>query len=499
MDVWGHVAGLFSPYFLTLMAISTLGGIIVGLLPGITVTMSIGLLVGLTFGMPALDALIILTCVFVGGIYGGSQSAILLNVPGSPAAAATALEGHEMCKRGDAGRAIGLSTVASFMGTIFGAVVLFAVAPAMAEFALKFSAWEYFLLALVGMAISAALCGRSMALGLIGAFLGVLVALVGMDSVWGYQRFTYGSTDLAAGLSFIPAMIGLFGLAEVLHALSVPQGKPVATRVTGLMTKFSDYWRYRMAILRANVIGVVIGALPGVGADIAAWVSYGTNRQLSKEKELYGKGAPEGVISSETANNAAVGGTYVPMLTLGIPGDAVTAVILGGMVLHGLRPGPMFFLESPQYFAIIPTIMIIAAVFLLIFGLLLATVTPRILGVPAWILFPVVVLLAIVGSYAVNNRLFDVWVMFAFGLLGWGMRAVNVPTPPLVLGLILGPMADAEFRRALTASHGSLEPLYTRPLSIALILVLVLTILASTGALQRLFTRRRPARVATGD
>jgi putative tricarboxylic transport membrane protein len=490
MDVWGHVAGLFTPYFLGLMAVSTLGGIIVGMLPGITVTMSIGLLVGLTFGLPALDALIILTCVFVGGIYGGSQSAILINVPGSPAAAATALEGHMMCKKGQAGQAIGYATIASGIGTIVGALVLLAVAPAVAEFALKFSAWEYFLLALVGMAISAALCGRSLALGLMGAFLGILIALIGMDSIWGYQRFTYGYTDLAAGLSFIPAMIGLFGLAEVLHALSSRGGTQLADRVSSVMTRARDYWHYRMAMLRASVIGVVIGALPGVGADIAAWVSYGSNKQLSKEKDQYGKGTPEGVLSAETANNAAVGGTYIPMLTLGIPGDAVTAVILGGMVLHGLRPGPMFFLESPQYFAIIPTIMIIAAVFLVVFGLMMARVTPRILGVPAWVLFPVVVLLAIVGSYAVNNRIFDVWVMVAFGVLGWGMRALNIPTPPLVLGMILGPMADAEFRRALTASHGSLEPLYTRPLCLVLIAVLVVTIMASTGLFQRLFRRR---------
>lgn len=494
MDVWAHASSLFTPYYVGLMAVATLGGILVGLLPGITVTMSVGLLVGLTFGMPALDALIVLTCVFVGGLYGGSQSAILINVPGSPAAAATALEGHVMCKTGRAGQAIGFSTISSALGTIFGALVLFAVAPLVAEFALKFSAWEYFLLAVVGMAISAALCGRSMALGLMGAFLGVLVALVGMDSVWGYQRFTYGSTDLAAGFAFIPAMIGLFGLAEVLHALSHRGGKPLAEKVGRVVTRFGEYWRYRMAILRANVIGVVIGALPGVGADIAAWVSYGSNKQLSREKDQYGKGTPEGVVSAETANNAAIGGTYIPMLTLGIPGDAVTAVILGGMVLHGLRPGPMFFLESPQYFTIIPTIMVMAAIFLAIFGLMMARVTPRVLGVPAWVLFPVVVLLAIVGAFAVNNRIFDVWVMFAFGLLGWGMRALSIPTPPLVLGMILGPMADAEFRRALSASHGSLEPLYTRPLSLALILVLVVTVAASTGLLGRLFRTRRQGR-----
>ncbi|WP_191084286.1 tripartite tricarboxylate transporter permease [Roseococcus microcysteis] len=494
MDVWAHASSLFTPYYVGLMAVATLGGILVGLLPGITVTMSVGLLVGLTFGMPALDALIVLTCVFVGGLYGGSQSAILINVPGSPAAAATALEGHVMCKTGRAGQAIGFSTISSALGTIFGALVLFAVAPLVAEFALKFSAWEYFLLAVVGMAISAALCGRSMALGLMGAFLGVLVALVGMDSVWGYQRFTYGYTDLAAGFAFIPAMIGLFGLAEVLHALSHRGGKPLAEKVGRVATRFGEYWRYRMAILRANVIGVVIGALPGVGADIAAWVSYGSNKQLSREKDQYGKGTPEGVVSAETANNAAIGGTYIPMLTLGIPGDAVTAVILGGMVLHGLRPGPMFFLESPQYFTIIPTIMVMAAIFLAIFGLMMARVTPRVLGVPAWVLFPVVVLLAIVGAFAVNNRIFDVWVMFAFGLLGWGMRALSIPTPPLVLGMILGPMADAEFRRALSASHGSLEPLYTRPLSLALILVLVVTVAASTGLLGRLFRTRRQGR-----
>lgn len=498
MDVWSHAAGVLNPYFIGLMAISTLGGIVVGLLPGITVTMSVGLLVGLTFGMPALDALIVLTCVFVGGIYGGSQSAILINVPGSPAAAATALEGHVMCKTGRAGQAIGFSTIASGIGTVFGALVLFAVAPLVAEFALKFSAWEYFLLAILGLAISAALCGRSMALGLIGAFIGVLVALVGMDSVWGYQRFTYGYTDLAAGIAFIPAMIGLFGLAEVLHALSVRPGQPLADKVGRVTTKVGEYWRYRMAILRANVIGVVIGALPGVGADIAAWVGYGANKQLSKEKDRYGKGTPEGVLSAETANNAAVGGTYIPMLTLGIPGDAVTAVILGGMLLHGLRPGPMFFIESPQYFTIIPTIMVVSAIFLVIFGLMMARITPRILSVPAWVLFPLVVLLAIVGSYAVNNRIFDVWVMFAFGVLGWGMRALAIPTPPLVLGMILGPMADAEFRRALSASHGSLEPLYTRPLSIALIIILVLTVMASTGLLARM-TRRREAQVKPAE
>jgi putative tricarboxylic transport membrane protein len=489
MDPWGHVAGLLTPYYLALIAVSTAGGITVGLLPGITVTMSVGLLVGLTFGMPALDALIVLTCVFVGGIYGGSQSAILINVPGSPAAAATALEGHAMCKDGRAGQAVGFATIASGIGTVFGALVLLVVAPVIAEFALKFSAWEYFLLAVVGMSISAALCGRSMPLGLIGAFLGVLIALVGMDSIWGYQRFTYGFTDLAAGFAFIPAMIGLFGLAEVLHALSARAGEPLAERVGRVSTRFGDYWRYRLAILRAKVIGVAIGALPGVGADIAAWVSYGTNRQFSKERDRYGKGTPEGVISAEAANNAAVGGTYIPMLTLGIPGDAVTAVILGGMILHGLRPGPMFFIESPQYFVIIPTIMIVAAVCLVVFGLMMARLTPRVLRVPAWILFPVVVLLAIIGSYAVNNRLFDVWVMFGFGLLGWGMRALAIPTPPLVLGMILGPMADAEFRRALSASHGSLEPLFTRPLSLALIAVLIVTVLASTGVLRRVFWR----------
>lgn len=494
MDVWAHVSGLLTPYYVGLMALATLGGIMVGLLPGITVTMSVGLLVGLTFGMPALDALIVLTCVFVGGLYGGSQAAILINVPGSPAAAATALEGHMMCKTGRAGQAIGFSTISSALGTIFGALVLFTVAPMVAEFALNFSAWEYFLLAVVGMAISAALCGRSMALGLIGAFLGVLVALVGMDSIWGYQRFTYGYTDLAAGFAFIPAMIGLFGLAEVLHALSRKGGQPLADKVGRVATRVSDYWRHRVTILRASIIGVVIGALPGVGADIAAWVSFGANRQLSKQPDEYGKGTPEGVVSAETANNAAIGGTYIPMLTLGIPGDAVTAVILGGMVLHGLRPGPMFFLESPQYFTIIPTIMIVAAVFLAIFGLMMARVTPRVLGIPAWVLFPLVVLLAIVGSYAVNHRIFDVWVMFAFGLLGWGMRALSIPTPPLVLGMILGPMADAEFRRALSASHGSLEPLFTRPLSLVLILVLVVTVLASTGVLQRLFSRLRATR-----
>jgi putative tricarboxylic transport membrane protein len=498
MDAWGHVAGLLTPYYLALMAASTAGGILVGLLPGITVTMSVGLLVGLTFGMPALDALIVLTCVFVGGIYGGSQSGILINVPGSPAAAATALEGHMMCKTGRAGQAIGFATIASGIGTITGALVLFAVAPPLAEFALNFAAWEYFLLAIVGMAISAALCGRSMALGLIGAFLGVLVALVGMDSIWGYQRFTFGYTDLAAGFAFIPAMIGLFGLAEVLHALSHRAGEPIAEKLGRVATRFADYWHYRMALLRANVIGVAVGALPGVGADIAAWVSYGVNRQLSKEPERYGKGTPEGVVAPETANNAAVGGAYIPLLTLGIPGDAVTAVILGGMVLHGLRPGPMFFLESPQYFVIIPTIMVVAAVFVVIFGLMMARVTPRILGVPAWVLFPVVVLLAIVGSYAVNNRIFDVWTMFAFGLLGWGMRALAIPTPPLVLGMILGPMADAEFRRALSASHGSLEPLFTRPLSLALIAVLIVTVLASTGVLGKLF-RKRGARVASAE
>lgn len=471
--------GMFEPKLLFLMSISSILGIIIGALPGLTATMGIALLSGITYGLDPKYAIPMLVALYCGGIYGGSNSAILLNIPGTPSAAATAIDGYELAKKGMAGEALGYARLASFWGGLFGVLALTIATPLLAKIALKFGSWEFFVLTIMGVMICGSLTmGELQVKGWITGFLGLMTAMIGMDNMTTYPRFSFGSLHLLSGISLIPALIGLFGLTEVFCVMKEPrQGKltvdPKKLRVSIPFLRVFKYWK---TTLRASIIGIIIGIIPGVGEDVAAWVSYGTAKNVGEEKEKIGKGSLEGVIAAETANNACIGGASIPMIALGIPGSGAAAVLLGGILLHGIRPGPLIFIESPQFFFDYVAMQVMANFMLLVFGLLISNMLIKILLVKKDVLMPIVITLCVIGAYAVNHSIFDVYVTLIFGLVGYVLRNNGYPLAPFTLGLILGRMADENLRRALTLNE-SIAPFFTRPICIILWVLIILMIL----------------------
>ncbi len=467
-----------SPASLLVLVLGVGSGIMVGSLPGLTATMGVALLVPLTFGMPPIAALLMLVGVYVGAIYGGSISAILLRTPGTPAAAATILDGFALAQQGKAGKALATSTIASFVGGVVSALALTFIAPQLATFALRFSSPEYFALALLGLTIIASISGDSVVKGLIAGMFGLLLSIMGMDPLTGYARFTFDNINLLNGISFVPVLIGLFAVSEAL--LSVEQ---ILTKTT-VDTKFSSQllnWKEIRGIswtsIKSAIMGTFIGIIPGAGADIAAFVAYGEAKRSSKHPEKFGTGILEGIAAPEAGNNGVTGGAMVPLLTLGIPGDATTAVMLGALMMLGMRPGPMLFKENGDIVYAVFAGLLLANVFMLLYGLFGVKLFARILTVPRTLLTPIIFFLCIVGAYAINNSMFDVWVMMLFGVIGYIMQKLKFPISPIVLALILGPMAEGEFRRALMMSQGSLSIFFTRPISAVLLVVTALSII----------------------
>jgi putative tricarboxylic transport membrane protein len=478
--------------------LSVVAGIIVGALPGLTATLAVSLLVGITYSFDTTLALVILIGIYVGGVYGGSQTAILLNIPGTPASAASAIEGNLLARKGLAGQAIGIATLSSFVGTLFGALMLLVASPLLGSIALRFGSWEYFLLAVFGVMICGSLAAGNPIKGWIGGFMGLMFAMIGMDAMQGFARFTFGQFQLNGGISLIPAMIGLFAIPEVIDSLSRRERPAIVRKVTSVLPRWRSFKRHLPTTLRSGLIGTAIGIVPGAGEDIAAWVSYANAKRFSKEPELYGTGSEEGLVASEVANNTCIGGALVPLLTLAIPGGSVSAVILGALFIHNVRPGPLLFTEQPQYFFQIVAMLVIAAGFMLVGGLVAARFLPQLLQVPVGVLMPVITVLCVVGAFAVSSRIFDVYLMFAFGLLGYFLKRYGYSPAPIVLGLILGPMADENLRRALYLSDGSLLPLLTRPISLILTTVILVTVLGSVAQLIRRPGRRDARRAARG-
>ncbi len=465
--------------------VSVLAGIIVGALPGLTATLAVSLLVGITYSFDTTLALVILIGIYVGGVYGGSQTAILLNIPGTPASAASAIEGNLLARRGLAGQAIGIATLSSFVGTLFGALMLLVASPLLGSIALRFGSWEYFLLAVFGVMICGSLAAGNPIKGWIGGFMGLMFAMIGMDAMQGFARFTFGQFQLNGGISLIPAMIGLFAIPEIIDSLTRKERPAVIRKVISVLPRWSSFKRHLPTTFRSGIIGTAIGIVPGAGEDIAAWVSYANAKRFSKAPELYGTGCEEGLVASEVANNTCIGGALVPLLTLAIPGGSVSAVILGALFIHNVRPGPLLFTEQPEFFYQIVAMLVIAAVFMLFGGLAAARILPHVLQVPVGVLMPVITVLCVVGAFAVSSRIFDVYLMFAFGLLGYFLKRFGYTPAPIVLGLILGPMADENLRRALYLSDGSLMPLLTRPISLILTSVILVTVLGSLAQLMR--------------
>ncbi|MEL7566887.1 MAG: tripartite tricarboxylate transporter permease [Dehalobacterium sp.] len=472
------IMDLFTVNNLLAMMAGVLGGIIIGALPGLTANMGVALLIPITFGMDPVAGLLMLMAVYTSAIYGGSISAILLHTPGTSASAATAIDGYELTMQGKSGLAIRIATVSSVIGGFISGIFLLTLTPPLSLISLKFGPPEYFLVAIFGLTTIGSISTGSINKGLISGALGLLISTVGMELNSGFPRFTFGLVDLQSGVSFVPAMIGLFSLSQVMFMVEKTH------KESGIVTNAISDWRYlprwnelksiKTTILRSSLIGVLVGILPGAGGDIASWVSYNEAKRFSKKPELFGKGAVEGVAASEAANNAVTGGSLIPLLTLGIPGSATAAVLLGGLMIQGLVPGRELFTRYGEITYTVILGFILANVVMGVVGMLAARFMSNITMVSNKILAPLVVILCIVGSFALGNNFFDVWVMIIFGLLGYIMRKTGFHPAPVVLGLILGPMTEKGFRQSLSLSNGDLfSYFFTRPLSIVLIVLIV--------------------------
>lgn len=483
---------LTTPMMLFHVLWATLLGIIVGSLPGLTATMGVALLTSLTYSMDRDSAILVLICMYVGAIYGGSRSAILLNIPGTPASAATSLDGYPLARAGKAGYAMGLATVGSVLGTLVGIALLVLLAPPLAEAAIRFGSFEFFWLAVFGVVISGQLTADgNVQKGYIAGILGLMVAMIGSDGIHAHVRFNLGIPDLNGGIGLIPAMVGAFGFAEVLTAMSNPPGKVVTADGPKARTipRFIDVWKYKLTILRSGVIGTLVGILPGVGEDIGAWASYAAARRSSKERDQFGKGSQEGLIAAETGNSAVVPGSLIPALTLAIPGSAASAVLIAALFIHGIRPGPMIMIEAPEFIYLVAVMLLFATLAILVLGLFLTPVFVTVLKVPHAYLMPVVFTLCVIGPYAISQRMFDVWVMAVFGVIGFVLRKMNYPMAPLVLGIILGDLLDKSLRRGLILSDGDLSPFFTRPICAVFVVIIAASILSSSQGVRRAVSR----------
>jgi putative tricarboxylic transport membrane protein len=456
-------------------------GIIVGMLPGLTATMGVALMTTLTFKMPANNAVLILMCMYIGAIYGGSRSAILLNIPGTPANAATAVDGHPLARQGRAGSAIGIGTTGSFIGSIIGMIMLAVFTPLIGRFALQFQSFEYFWLAIFGVVISGNLTAPKDPLkGWIAGFLGLFVAMIGMEGIHAVVRFSFGSPDLAGGINLLPAMVGAFGFAEIIMIMKFKTVEVIKSKIENVIPRPRQILPYWKTILRSGLVGTFIGAIPGVGEDIAAWVSYDLAKRSSKEADKFGKGSVEGLIASETGNNSAVAGAMIPVLSLAVPGSAPAAVLLAAMFIHGVRPGPLIMIEAPEFVSSVVAMTFLATFAMFILGLSMVKWIVKVLEVPRTKLMPIIFVLCVIGAYALASREFEIGVMVVFGLIGYLMREMDYPVAPMILGIILGDILDKNFRRALVISDGNIGMFFSRPISIVLFALIVFTIVSRT-------------------
>lgn len=484
---------LASPGSLALSVAGVTAGIIFGALPGISSTMSLAVLMPLTFRMNATDAMMFLMGVFNGSVYGGSISAILVNIPGTPGSIATQLDGYPMAKKGRAGEALGYATLASGFGGILGLLVFMTIAPLVARIGLNFQSPEFTGLALLGLAsLSAALPGSAYK-GILIGILGLLLSTIGLDPLTNVLRFDFGSKNLAAGIPIIPMAVGIFGLSEVLNGLEAGRARMEILRaITRVIPPWSEMKRTIPAALRGSLVGIVVGIIPAAGSAIGVVFSYLQEKRLSPHPERFGTGIPEGIVAPESSNNAEIGGDLIPTMSLGIPGDGITAVLMGALLIQGLRPGPLLFRDHPDFVAGVYVALGVAVVLTTAFGLLGARLFARVLAIPQPILLTAIAMLCVVGAYAVHNSLFDVGTMIVFGVLGYLMQKLGFPVVPLVFGLILGPMLEENVRRTLMVSNGSWLVYLERPISLTL-LGLALATAAYPAFLEYRGRRRRPA------
>ncbi|PYE86993.1 tripartite tricarboxylate transporter permease [Phyllobacterium leguminum] len=461
---------LFEPQTLLLMALGVAVGLIFGALPGLSATMAVALLLPLTFAMAPNTGIAMLVGAYIGGVSGGLVAATLLRIPGTPSSIATTFDAYPLAQKGYPIKALATGMVASAVGGILGLVVLVAFAPVIARYAIQFGPAEYTALTVAALMLVIVLSESDMIKGLIAAVIGLSIAMVGLAPIGGTARFTFGNVDLMAGISIIPFMVGLFAVSQLLRdgtspGISMRSGK----QLHGGGIKAVEFIANIPNMLRSAAIGIGIGVLPGIGGSAANLVAYGATRSAAKNPEEFGKGSVAGIYAPETANNAAVGGALLPLLTLGIPGDGVTAVMIGGFTIHGLQPGPMLFQSSPDLIAMIYAAFLLATIMLLALQLGTIRLFPKILMVPRHYLLPILALLMVIGVYASEYRTFELWLMLGFGVLGYGMEKYRFPLGPAVLGFVLGGILETNFRRALMFADGDWSTFVTRPISAALL------------------------------
>ncbi|MGC9493829.1 tripartite tricarboxylate transporter permease, partial [Vibrio genomosp. F10] len=441
----------FSPAVLPVLIFGVVGGIVLGALPGLTATMGVAILLPFTFGMEPTSALVMLIGVYIGGIYGGSIAAILLKTPGTPASAATVLDGHTLAAKGQAARALSISAIASFVGGLISTIILIAIAPMLANFALRFNAPEYFALALFGLTIIASVSSQNILKGLLAGTIGLLVSTVGLDPISSVPRFTFGVMDLYSGINVIPVLIGLFALSEAINQIEkiIKEKRAKVPKFSHKLLSKKDLKEMMPTAVKSGLLGTSIGSVPGAGADISAFICYNEAKRVSKKPEEFGNGSVQGLAAAEAGNNGVTGGSLVPLLTLGVPGDAVTAVLLGALIVQGLTPGPLLFTQNPEIVYGIFSSMLVANAVMLIIGLLGIRFFCRIIEVPKIMMIPIIIFLSVIGAYAINNSMFDVGIAIAFGLLAFVLGKLEIPSSPILLAIILGPMAETNLRKSL--------------------------------------------------
>lgn len=460
-----------SPENMLLIVVGVLIGLIFGAIPGLSTTMAVALFLPITFAMKMSPSISLLMGLYIGGFSGGLISAILLNIPGTAASLMTCMDGHPMAQRGEAGKALGLGICSSFLGGCFSIVALILIAPVLAKVALQFGSFEYFSLTFFALSIIVTMSSKDIVKGTISGLFGILVAMIGPAPVDTYPRFTFGVPSLESGINSTVVLIGIFAISEIFVMADRKEEERACSvavqdyKIKGFGFTFREYWKEKFNVLRSAVIGILIGILPGIGGTLASIMSYNTAKKFSKEPEQFGNGAPSGLVASETANNAAIGGAMIPLLALGIPGDAVTGLLLGAFTMKGVQPGPLMFTNDVKTIYFIFVAMIIANVVMLIANYFSIPAFVRLLKIPKRILFPVVGFLCVLGVYGLSSSVSDLVLMLVFGVIGFFMKKWGLKAQPFIIGILVGFMAEQNFRRAIMFSEGSFLPFITSPIS----------------------------------
>lgn len=483
---------VISPVNMLFIVLGTALGLVVGALPGLSATMALALLLPVTFQLPAETGLCMMAALYLAAMYGGSIAAIILRTPGTPAAAATVVDGFPMGARGEAGRALGISLSASLFGGLFSGIALLTAAPFLGKLVLMFGPVELFAIAVLGITMIGTLSKGSAIKGLLSGAIGLLLSTVGMDSTTGTARFTFDNINLFSGIPFTVALIGLFSIPQAIALAEQSRGVQQAVNQISdrILPRLDEFLKLLPNIIRSSVIGLITGVIPGAGGDTASWFAYNEAKRFAKDKSGFGKGEPAGVAAPEAANNAVVGGALIPTIALGIPGSSSTAVMMGALMVHGIMPGPTLLTEHGAITYTLIWAVILANVPLFLIGLGLTRLCIYVTKVPKMVVALVIVVLSIIGSLAINNNMFDVWLMLGFGALGYIFDRAKIPTAPLVIGLVLGALLDTSLAQSLLIGFGSWNVFLKSPISAVLLLIALLSVLQATPFF-RLFSRKR--------